>query len=87
MVVDDKLARKQLDLLLAEGALRLVTPRVRPGREDLPDTRPDKFEHEVIADIGAHPHKGHLLRATTKQGSWVDGAPADLLAKLTDWQR
>jgi hypothetical protein len=87
MPVDDKLAKKQLDLLLGEGALRLVTPRVRPGREDLPDTRPDKFEHEVVAEFVDHPNKRHLLRAVTKQGSWVDGTPADLLVKLQDWQR
>lgn len=81
------LDRTMLDALVAvPGALKLIVPTRRPGKEDADPKDPATFVWEDIVSIAPHGQKAHLLTARTAEGSSVDGTAEALLRKLQDWR-
>lgn len=68
------------------GALKLIVPFRREGKEDADPKDPATFLWEDVTAIEPHPSKDHLLRAETAEGSICDGTAGALLRKLQDWR-
>jgi hypothetical protein len=74
-------------MLTVPGALKFVTPHLRedaPDDADLKDMR--TFVWEDVVAIEDHPGKGHLVLATTAEGSTIVATPATMLQKLQEWR-
>ena len=82
--------RDILDALVAvPGALKLVIPTRRPGKEEADPKDPASYVWEDVTGIEDHPdaeNKPGKLRAVTAEGSWCDGTAEALLRKLQDWR-
>lgn len=84
---DQVLLEALLDAMLTvPGALKLIVPFRRAGKEDADPKDPATFVWEDVTGIAPHGQKPHLLTATTAEGSSVDGTASALLRKLQDWR-
>lgn len=68
----------------SDGCIRYAAKHSRPQFSANPFADPSHFELRPISEIVEAPRGGGYIRAYVKDGSYSEGKPADVLAKLLE---